>query len=266
LSKIESDREINNLNRALERPRADEKQIVGRINSVRCSDGTISYAVTSDRKRLSFFSKGFQDLRMAVLLEGDHSFEIDCGVDFSKYLTVLAYRAAAGKRAGSKSELTSITFVPDSFKLKSPSEMANLRMVVVEDDTLRKGRNSGTVEAALPDESKPEIRLASIRESMRRPQTGETRVLGTVERIDCDGDSVAITASANGKRLRLNASPKDIKLSWFTIDASQIPLTCGSEPMMPNTVLTYIPDGVESGTLKAMEFVPAGFDLPASRN
>jgi hypothetical protein len=36
--------------------------------------------------------------------------------------------------------------------------------------------------------------------------------------------------------------------------------------MMPNTVLTYIPDGAESGILKAMEFVPAGFDLPASRN
>jgi tetratricopeptide (TPR) repeat protein len=266
LSKIEIDREINNLNRALERPRADEQQIVGRINSVKCSDGVISYVVASDGRQLSFFSKGFQDLRMAVLLEGEHSFQIDCGVDFSKYLTVLAYRAAAGKRAGTKPELTSITFVPDNFKLKTPSEMANLRVVVVEDDTIRKGRNSGTVEASLPDESRPEIRLASILESMRRPQTGESRVLGTVERIDCEGESVAITALAGGKRLRLNASPKDIKLSWFSIDASQVPLTCGSEPMMPNTILTYIPEGVEGGTLKAMEFVPAGFDLPAGKN
>jgi len=46
------------------------------------------------------------------------------------------------------------------------------------------------------------------------------------------------------------------------VDASQVPLVCGSEPMMPNTLFTFIPNDA-GDVLKAIEFVPAGFILPS---
>ena len=193
ISKIDLDRDINNLNRALGRPWTGEQQITGTINNVTCPNGTITYDVTSDGKQLSFTSNGFQNLRMAVLLEGEHSFQIGCGVNFSKYLTVVTYLPPPDKKPNSKPQLTSITFVPDYFKLKSSTEMEGVRAVVVEDDLLRRGREAGTVERIRMDESKPQSRWAGIAENLRRPQNGETRAIGTLERIDCVGNTVQIT-------------------------------------------------------------------------
>ena len=259
VAKIDRDREINNLNRALERPAADEKQILGTVNGVTCSEGSIDYDVISDGKQMRFTSRGFQKLRMAVLLEGEHSFQIECGVNFSKYLTVLAYRS--GLKPNSKPELTSITFVPDYFKLKSPAEIASIRMVVVEDDRLRRGRSAGTIERPNIDESRSDTRFAAIYENLRRPQNGEVRVIGTLERVDCRGAHVSLEAMIGGKRFELIAdAPNEVKVSWFGVEASQVPLLCGSEPMMTNTVLTFVP-ATAGGILKAVEFVPEGFTL-----
>jgi hypothetical protein len=209
---------------------------------------------------MKFSSHGFQKLRMAVLLEGEHSFQIDCGVNFGKYLTVLAYRP--GIKLNSRPELTSITFVPDFFKLKSPAEIASIRMVVVEDDLLRRGRGVGTVERTNIDESKSGTRFAAIYENLRRPQNGEIRAIGTLKRVACTGTYVSVEAMIGDKQFALIAdAPNEVKISWFGVEASQVPLLCGSEPMVTNTVFTFVPAAATGGSLKAVEFVPEGFTL-----
>src|SRR5205085_3471843 len=136
---------------------------------------------------------GFQGLRMAVLLEGEQSFQIDCGMNFSKYLTVIAFRPTVDDRPNSIPQLTSITFVPYFFVLKTPAELASMRAVVVEEDNLRRGSKSGSLERIFPDD--PESRWTSISQQLRRPQKDESRELGTMKRIDCGSDALNITAS-----------------------------------------------------------------------
>jgi tetratricopeptide (TPR) repeat protein len=265
IAKIDRDREINNLNRALERPRQDEKQIVGTIKSVACSKDGINYQVTSEGKDLRFTSNGFQGLRMAVLLEGEHSFEIDCGVNFGKYLTVIAFRPIVDNRPNSIPQLTSITFVPDFFVLRTPAELASMRAVVVEEDNLRRGSKSGSLERIFADD--PESRWTSISQQLRHPEKDETRELGTMKRIDCGSDALNITVSfQNDRRLELRSvSPKEVKVSWFGVESTQVPLACGSEPNVTNVIFTFVPEGPAKGTLKAIEFVPTGFRFPDTK-
>lgn len=137
IARFDEDRQINNLNRVLEHPKPGEKQIVGHLERVSCTDGGISYSVGTADGRVYLTSADFGDLRLAVLTEGQNSYRIDCGVNFGKQLTVLTYRPTAGAKTRSLGQLSGITFVPDYFRLKTPEELAKARLVVVEDDTLR---------------------------------------------------------------------------------------------------------------------------------
>ena len=187
-------------------------------------------------------------------------------MNFSKYLTVMAFRPPADSRPNSIPQLTSITFVPDFFVLKTPAEMTSMRAVVVEDDNLRRGSKSGSLER-IPDDVNPQTRWASISQQLRRPQKDESRELGTMKRIDCGNDALSITASfENDRKLELRSvSPKEVKVSWFGIEATQVPLACGSEPNVTNVIFTFVREGPAKGTLKAIEFVPTGFRLPDAK-
>ena len=136
IAQIELDRIVNNLNRLLLRPKRDERQIAAYIERVNCSDNSIDYKINAGGQRSVFTSSNFQDLNMQVLTEGERSFRIECGGGFGKQLTVLTFRPAA--QFGGKPELVAITFVPEIFRLKTAAEMARARIVVVEDDTLRR--------------------------------------------------------------------------------------------------------------------------------
>jgi hypothetical protein len=233
-----------------------EKRILGTIEHITCSNGEIDYDIRSDGQNLTMTSKDFKSLRMAVLLEGENSFQIDCGVSFAKTLSVIAFRPTLGGKA----RLTSITFVPDFFVLKTYEEMASARTVVVEDDTGRRGSVNET------SDIKSEIRWATIAKNLRVPQDGETREAGVVEKIDCSGTSLIITTLLGGKRLRFfSNSPADVKVAWFNPKASQISLACGGTLLAANALLTFKrakdTAGGFDGELKALEFVPEGFSL-----
>jgi hypothetical protein len=250
LAEIDLDRNINNLNIILGRPAKDENRMLGFIEQVTCSDREIVYNIKSGDRRLTMTSSDFKSLRMAVLLEGENSFQIDCGVSFAKTLSVLAFRPTLNV----KPQLTSITFVPDFFVLKTPEEMTGMRTVIVEDDTPRKGGG----------DLKPEARWAAISERLRVTKAGESREAGTIEKIDCSGKSVTLSALAGGKRLRLfSNAPQDVSVAWFTPKASQISFACGGPPLAANALLTFkrtnnATDGLD-GELTALEFVPEDF-------
>ncbi len=129
LARLELDRVNTNLNRILERPGTGERQAVGYVDRVTCRDGKIRYAVTIAGQKTELASRDFSGLRMSVLTEGSNSFAIDCGVGFGTQLTVLTYKPA---RPGIPAELVAIAFVPESFRLKTPEELANARTVIIE--------------------------------------------------------------------------------------------------------------------------------------
>ena len=66
VASIERDRDINNLNRALERPPSGERQILGNVSGVACSGGAIKYGFTGGGRNYVFTSRDFQSIRMEI--------------------------------------------------------------------------------------------------------------------------------------------------------------------------------------------------------
>jgi hypothetical protein len=140
VAKFEEDRIITNLNRLLPRPKPGERQIVAYVDRVQCRDDSVDFYINAAGQRSIFTSGTFSEVGLSVITEGERSFKIDCGSRFGKQLTVLTYVPPPDLK--SRPKLVSITFVPGVFRLKSPEEMAKARIVVVEDDTLKRSRTT----------------------------------------------------------------------------------------------------------------------------
>jgi len=265
IPRIEEERVLNNLNRLLIRPAPGEIQLVGRIRGVSCTPaGEITYNVAAaDGTALRLTSKGFQDLRMIVLTEGERSFEVGCEARLDKQLTVLNIRPAAAPGRG---VLTAISFVPDNFRLKTADELAAARTVVVDDDTYRRAEGGKYVSGG-PEFEKRGAREQSISRSLRIPQKGETRVIGMVEKVDCSAGTAVLfrVRTSSGNQMTFTASSTQLKIGWFTVASTQLSLSCGSGPLKATAVLTFrqssgAPADAD-GELRAIEFVPDGFSL-----
>ncbi len=46
--------------------------------------------------------------------------------------------------------------------------------------------------------------MAVLRETLRKPATGETQIQGTLTRIDCDAKNIIFVVKVNGRLLKLN--------------------------------------------------------------
>lgn len=144
IARYEEDRQLTNLNLLIEKPRFGEKQVVGYVDKIACTDDTITYSVRSGGERFGLVSTDFGGVKLRVLTEGERSFTLDCGVSLSKNLTVLTFQPLAGSRPGYRGRLLSISFVPDNFRLKTAQEMANRRTVIIEDDSVFRRRTGST--------------------------------------------------------------------------------------------------------------------------
>ncbi len=140
VERYEEERRVMNLNILIDKPRFGEKQVVGYIDKISCSDGTINYAVRSGDERFRLFSGGFASVGLRVLTDGETSFTLDCGNNFAKQLAVLTFQPATS-RSNSRGRLVSINFVPEFFRLKTPQEMTNWRTVIIEDDRALNSRS-----------------------------------------------------------------------------------------------------------------------------
>ena len=117
---------------------------------IACTDGEITYSVKSGSESFELTSKGFANVGMRVLTEGESSFTLDCGVSLAKHLTLLTFQPAPGAR--SRGRLIAISFVPDYFRLKTAAEMAARRTVIIEDDRVFRSRAGNSDRPGDPDE------------------------------------------------------------------------------------------------------------------
>jgi hypothetical protein len=118
------------------------------------------------------------------------------------------------------------------------------------------------------DELVAEAFAASIREALRKPSEGETRVVGLFTRVDCTTKNGTVFTVKVGRRLlKLGREGFDgLHLMAFTPDAAGRELVCGARKPQAHVVATYRPaapgPGVKTdGALVALEFVPADFKL-----
>jgi hypothetical protein len=76
---------------------------------------------------------------------------------------------------------------------------------------------------------------------------------------------MAFEVRAEDKAMKLLAAGSELKLGWFTVASTQIPLVCGASSLNAKAVLTYrpginLPAGID-GELRSLEFVPEEFEL-----
>lgn len=260
IARIERERENTNLNRLLGKLESGERRIVGHIDKVTCAGDEVSYAVRSDGVTAMLVSKDFQSLKMSVLKEGTQSFKIGCGVSLKDELLVMTFRPAAY----AKGELRSIVFVPKTFELMTAEEIAAARWVVIEGGPatdISKNAETAAKEQAEFERQRRETMLLQITESLRTPLEGETRIIGTVERIECSNGASKFSIRSGDASFILNAPlPKEIKPVIFTPDADRIQFGCDVSLPPVNAVITYRP-GKGGGDLVSLEFVPKSFRL-----
>jgi FimV-like protein len=106
---------------------------------------------------------------------------------------------------------------------------------------------------------------AALRESLRRPVTGETQTQGKLTRIDCDAKGITFVVKVGDRMLKLNTDTfLHANIMSFSEDAGN-EITCGIRKTQNNVVVAYVPltgpRAKGDGALKSLEFVPPDFKL-----
>lgn len=106
---------------------------------------------------------------------------------------------------------------------------------------------------------------SALQEALRKPLAGETQVQGLLTRIECSAKGVIFHVKVNGQILKLeSASFESIQITAFTQEAGS-EIGCGVRKPENAVVIVYRPstDGraKTDGTMLAIDFVPAGFQL-----
>ena len=267
LKKINEENEINNLNRNIEKPKADEKQVVGHIEKVACIKGEINYSVKTETESFPLTSKDFTNLSLNAMVEEAQNVQFGCDSDIKDFLTVITYRPNSDAKAKSKGTLLALTFVPKYFRMKTEEELAKSQQVIVEVEEETTAETPTNVPNQTNfDEQRKEAMLRAISENLRKPLDGEKRELGIVEKIECSGKNVIYNVKTATQTLKLKTnSPQAVKMMSFTPDASQMRFGCGvTFPPIP-AVITYRPGSnpkdKQNGEIIALEFVPKSFKL-----
>jgi tetratricopeptide (TPR) repeat protein len=140
-------------------------------------------------------------------------------------------------------------------------ERPRLRRLDEERPANAERENAGKTEEQLVAEAMSE----AINGALRKPEAGETRVQGTLIRIECGQKGLVFHVKAGGRVLRLHAdSFNDLHIMAYTREAGG-QITCGERKPESHVVVTYRPaadaKSKADGSLAAVEFVPADFQL-----
>jgi Protein of unknown function (DUF1570) len=257
-AKINEENENNEVNRGIVRPKEGEAQIIGFIQTITCVKGAVNYVVKTDNGLLNLASKDFNGLQMINFSTDNENTQIGCGTDLKNLLTVLTYQENKNAKIKSNGTLLAIYFVPKKFKLKTADEMAKLKDVRVINE-IETPPEEIAAENEGYEKSRNEAMMQSVREALRKPQDGEKREIGILEKIECSGNKIFFFAKIDAKSLKLSAkSPQDVKIAAFTPEAGGMQIGCGVKfPAIP-AIITY---REKEGEIKAVEFVPKSFKL-----
>ena len=262
IAKIKEENSINSLNRLLSPLEANEIRVVGYIEKINCIKGGINYTVKTDKETFLLSSKDFSELELNALTREAEDMEFGCDTQTQNLLMVLTYRPSAEAKAKTKGTLISITFVPPYFKLKTAEELANVRDVFVVDEEQQPSQeNQGD-----NDQRRREAMLKGIKDALIKPQDGDKRELGVIEKIECSGQIAYFYVKTSSQTLKLKVnSPQSIQFRSFTPDSAQMQIGCGAKMPDVSAVIIYRPSNnakeKHNGELISVEFVPKSFKL-----
>lgn len=173
-----------------------------------------------------------------------------------------------GLRATAQSVLASINSYEEQLKKYKAAQEAYEKgepTLVVRDGEDRKEAADHGAPRKSEEERVAEAMSQAIRDALRRPQDGETHVQASLTRIECGPKGLVFVLKAGGGTLRLAAAGfGNLHLINFNQEADA-QLTCGARKSETPSVVTYRAAAdaraKTDGTLVALEFVPANFQL-----
>jgi tetratricopeptide (TPR) repeat protein len=129
------------------------------------------------------------------------------------------------------------------------------------DDAAAQEKRNGKTD----DERAAEAFSEALNDALRKPLAGETRSLAVLTRIECTARGLVFVVRIGDRLLRLSAKTfEEVHIMAFTPDAGS-QLTCGPRKPESRVVVTYRAAAdaraKTDGTLAALEFVPANFQL-----
>jgi len=267
VARIELNRDINNLNRLIERAGPTERQDVGRIERLGCSNNGVSYRFRGESGTVRLIGKGFDDLHVKVLLNGTHSFTFRCDASLEKVLAVVIYRPFENANGGD-GMLLSVAFVPEYFRLKTLDDLSLERQIIIEGmrpSDLAANAKAAEAEQKDLEREMRETQIRNIEMRLRQPEPAERRVIAVPENLTCSDGRFVLTATSGEKQMIFSVPiGKRFELYSFASEAGILELGCRSLLPPVNAVITYRPDSANAGRneLIAVEFVPKIFKLP----
>jgi tetratricopeptide (TPR) repeat protein len=112
---------------------------------------------------------------------------------------------------------------------------------------------------------RPSDPLSDLREALRKPAAGETQMLATLVKIECEVKNIVFVFQTPAGLLRLRTNSfEDMEITTFTADVRG-DISCGPRKPENVVVICYLPNTDKrmkvDGVLKSIEFVPADFKL-----
>ncbi len=267
IAKIEKDREIRNINVAIGQPAEGEKRTLGKLTKINCAKSEVVYDATVDGANIRFASKDFQSLDLQVMHEGTTDISVGCEANISNELVVITY-----KQEPTKNMLTSLHFVPADFRLMTKDEIANAPNLIIQggppSDTAKNAEIAAEQMADF-EKRREQMMMQQLERALRKTQDGEVRLMGSVEKIECNNKDAFYLIKHAGGTLRLKSPPPDrLHLMTFTQDAGGLQFGCGTGYPALQAIVTYRPSadkkGKNNGDLVALEYVPKSYQLPTA--
>jgi hypothetical protein len=109
-----------------------------------------------------------------------------------------------------------------------------------------------------------------LREALRKPRDGETQIMATLVKIECEVKNITFILQIPSGLLRLRTrSFAEVAIVTYAPDVEG-DISCGPRKPVNTVVICYVPSADKrlksDGVLKSVEFVPADFKLKPDRS
>ncbi len=257
LSKAEEQAKMRAVNRSLRKPVAGESRILGEITKIECKASIITYSIKTVKEQLLLSSKDFQGLTVMTFV--DDGGEVGCTSSLAGLTAVLSYRPGPIPKSASRGELTAIEFVPTTFRFIDLDAEPPPPTYVVEE----------TAPTEIPadfEEQRRTMMTKAINDNLRKPASGEKRLLGQIERTECTTKAIFYHLRSGDQAYKLsNSSPETLFIRGFTPEIRDLQLGCGMKAVDLSVVFIYREStdakAKVAGDLVSLEFVPKSFRL-----
>jgi len=251
LTKEAETEKMRAINRALRKPEASEKRVVGNLQKIDCRKGIV-FSVATDDESFTLESKDFDGLILNAFVPMSGNSLVGCESDVSAIRAVIAYKERTNPNGTPRGDLVSIEFVPPDFRIMTKEEMSKSFAI--------------DPSAQITDTKEQQAIMRAIRQALYQPKEGEARKIGYLDRIECTNSGRYYVMRVVAKTYRLvGGSPETMPIRLFTRELEGMQFGCKMQPINVPVVFIFRekPDSRSGfdGEIVSLEFVPRGFSL-----